>query len=209
MRQIPSSGSICMCVGWVGGEGSVWLNAVAHLLMTVGVMCCKRGHSPGAQLAMCWVSCQLQAGRGKQSIREYACSCHTAWQSNTGSCNAGRSRLGSLVPRLHLGGFSGRRTEGMSFQRMSPPHCVPARGSSPRPAAAATASRGGLQVKGLLLTWRAMQRYNQSGEGSSWPGVTLVPVGYGCRGGDCERTRKGQLLPSWIWKHQQGNEGEV
>lgn len=129
------------------------------------VTCCKRRHSPGAQPATCWVFCQTRAGRGKQNTRGSACSCRTGWQSNTGSGSAGRSRLGSLAPGLHLGGFPGRKTRGMNFQRTSPPRCVPARRSSLRPAAAAaTASRGGFQVKSSCSPGGRMRRDIQLGE---------------------------------------------
>lgn len=64
-----------------------------------------------------------------------------------------------------MGGFPGRKTEGMNFQRMSPPRCLPARGSSPRPAAAAaTASREGFREKGSCSPGGQGQRYTQLGE---------------------------------------------
>lgn len=144
-------------------------------------MCNERRHLPGAQPAMFWVLCQMQAGRGKQNTLGSACSCRTEWQSNSGSGSAGRSRLGSLAPGLHLVGFPGRKTESMSVQRMSPPRCVPARSSSLRPAAAAAAaSRGGFQVKSSCSPGGKMRRDIQLGGSSSWPGVISVLVEHGC-----------------------------
>ena len=143
-------------------------------------------------------SWHFQAHICKQNTLEFSHLCHTGWQSDTGYCSADRSRLASVDSGLHLGWSAHRKTED-NLQRMSPPRCVPARGSSPTPAAAPAWWED--FSEGLLLPWKA----NAEGH-SAWTELGMawgifVQGNRAGRGRDYEIPGKENLLSCWIWKN--------